>query len=81
MVMVYTPGKKYECAEVSRIHFKMLIDESGQEYLLVYDLGQQYLFAVERGEGERPDFIFIEEVMQIEEEMQLRRIGSIGLTN
>jgi hypothetical protein len=81
MVMVYTTGKKYECAEISRIHFKMLIDENGQEYLLVYDLGQKYLFAVERGEGERPDFTLIDQVMQIEEEVHRRRIGLVGYTN
>ncbi|MBP2637991.1 MAG: hypothetical protein H6Q72_3898 [Firmicutes bacterium] len=81
MVMVYTPGKKYECAEVSRIHLKMLIDENGQEYLLVYDLGQEYLFAATRGEGERLDFTLIDEVVQVEEEMQFGRIGVIGLTN
>ena len=81
MVMVYTLGKKYECAEVSRIHFKMLIDENGQEYLLVYDLGQQYLFAAARGKGERLEFTLLDEVVQIEEEMQFGRIGVIGLTN
>ena len=59
----------------------MLIDENGQEYLLVYDLGQQYLFAVGRGEGERPAFTLIDEVMQIEEDIQLRRIGLIGVAN
>jgi len=47
----------------------------------VYDLGQQYLFAVGRGEGERPAFTLIDEVMQIEEDIQLRRIGLIGVAN
>lgn len=59
----------------------MLTDEQRQEYLLVYALGWQYLFAVERGEGERPDFTLIDEVMQIEEDIQLWRIGLRELAN
>ena len=81
MVMVYTPGKKYECAEVGRIHFKMLIDENGQEYLLVYDLGQEYLFAAARGVGERLEFTLLDKVVQVEEEMQFKRIEVISYTN
>lgn len=36
MVRIYASGKESECTEVSRIQFKMLIDETGQEYLLMY---------------------------------------------
>ena len=49
---IVSVGRLRGSAEVSRIYFKMLLDENGQEYLLVYDLGQEYLFAVgEDGKG------------------------------
>ncbi|WP_094602993.1 hypothetical protein SPSIL_024590 [Sporomusa silvacetica DSM 10669] len=74
MVTVYTPGKKFECAEVNLVQFKLLIDETGQEFLLMYDLNRQYLYTLQRVEGERPDFTYIDEVIQIEEELQRRKI-------
>lgn len=76
MVTLYTAGKKYECAEVKQIQCKMLITGTGQEYLLMYDFAnQQYLYTVQRGEGERPEFTFIDKVIQIEDELQRKRIG------
>lgn len=69
MMTVYMPGKKYECAEVKKIRLKMLITENGDEYMLMYDFaGQQYLYAVARGEGEKPEFNCIGKVILVEEE-------------
>ncbi|MBP2635583.1 MAG: hypothetical protein H6Q72_1490 [Firmicutes bacterium] len=70
MVTVYTPGKKFECAEVNPIQFKLLITETGQEYLLMYDLSRQYLYSLQRLEGERPDFTYVAEVIRLETEVQ-----------
>ncbi|MBP2635578.1 MAG: hypothetical protein H6Q72_1485 [Firmicutes bacterium] len=74
MVTVYTPGKKLECAEVNPIQFKLLITETGQEYLLMYCLSRQYLYSLQRLEGDRPDFTFIDEVSRLEEEPQYSSI-------
>ena len=74
MVTVYTPGKKYECAEVNPIQFKLLIAETGQEYLLMYGLSRQYLYSLQHLEGDRPDFTYIDEVSRLEEEPQYSSI-------
>lgn len=68
MVTVFTPGKKFECAEVSPIQFKLLIAETGQEYLLMFDLSRQYLYSLQRLAGDRPDFTYIDEVVRLETE-------------
>ena len=74
MVTVYTPGKKLECAEVNPIQFKLLITETGQEYLLMYGLSRQYLYSLQHQEDDRPDFTYIDEVIQLEEEPQYTSI-------
>ena len=66
MVTLYLPDKQIECAEVRPIKFKMLITENGHEYLLLYDWGQQHLYAVKRGEGEQPEFAHIDKVMRVD---------------
>jgi len=68
MVMVYTPGNKFECVELKQVQFKLLIDENGQQYLMMYDLGQQYLYGVQHRKRDQPDFTYIDEVIHIEEE-------------
>ena len=70
MVMVYTPGKKYECVELKQVQFKMLVDVAGHEYLMMNDFGQQHLYAVQYGKGEELDFSYIDSVVSVEEEQE-----------
>jgi hypothetical protein len=70
MIMVYTPGKKYECVELKQIQFKLLVDGAGHEYLLMNDLGQQHLYAVQYVKGEELDFSYIDSVITVEEEQE-----------
>ncbi|WP_371362779.1 hypothetical protein SRRS_38490 [Sporomusa rhizae] len=70
MVTLYLPDKEIECAEVRPVKFKMLITENGHEYLLLYDWGQQHLYAVKRGEGEQLEFTYIDKTIRVEEELQ-----------
>jgi hypothetical protein len=85
MVTVYTPGRKFECAEVNPIQFKLLITETGQEYLLMYGLSRQYLYTLQRVEGDRPDFTYNDEVLQFDEEPQrtsiLQNLSKISIIN
>lgn len=65
MVTLHIDGKEIECAEVNPVKLKMLITEGGQEYLLINDWGQQHLYTVHRGEGDRPDFTYIDKAVNI----------------
>ncbi|WP_371365321.1 hypothetical protein SRRS_01530 [Sporomusa rhizae] len=75
MVTLYIADEKIECAEVKPIKLTMLITGNGEEYLLVHDWGRQHLFAVQRGKGEQPEFVYIDKVIRVEEETQYRRIA------
>ncbi|WP_371363279.1 hypothetical protein SRRS_42110 [Sporomusa rhizae] len=75
MVTLHIADKEIECAEVRPIKLTMLITESGQEYLLINDWGRQHLYAVRRGEKERPEFAYIDQVVRVEEEPRFRRIA------
>ncbi|MBP2638067.1 MAG: hypothetical protein H6Q72_3974 [Firmicutes bacterium] len=77
MVMVCTPGKKFEGVEIKHVQFKLLITEIGEEYLLMYDFADQlYLYAVQQGEGgQQPEFTYIDKVTWVEEEPQRRTIS------
>ncbi|WP_094607298.1 hypothetical protein SPSIL_036020 [Sporomusa silvacetica DSM 10669] len=81
MVMVYTPGKKYECVEIKPVQFKLLIDGAGQEYLLMHDLGRQHLFAVQHREGEQLDFTYIDNVTSVEEEQECWKRWTAGFVS
>ncbi|CQR74354.1 hypothetical protein SOV_24800 [Sporomusa ovata DSM 2662] len=82
MVMVYTPGNKFECVELKQVQFKLLIDETGQQYLLMYDFGQQYLYGVQYRKRNQPDFTYIDEVIHIEEEpLRKSRFQKLSRTN
>lgn len=65
MVTLHIDDKKIECAEVNPVKLKMLITEGGQEYLLMNDWGQQHLYTVHRGKGDRPDFTYIDKAVTI----------------
>ncbi|WP_371361907.1 hypothetical protein SRRS_32020 [Sporomusa rhizae] len=75
MVTLHIADKKIECAEVKPIKLTMLITANGQEYLLLYDWGQKHLYAVNRGKGDQPEFVYIDKVIRVEEEPRIKRIA------
>ncbi|WP_371363466.1 hypothetical protein SRRS_43590 [Sporomusa rhizae] len=74
MVTLHIADKEIECAEVRPIKLTMLITEGGQEYLLINDWGQQYLYAVAREEGAQPQFTYIDQVVRVEEAYKSYRL-------
>ncbi|WP_371367124.1 hypothetical protein SRRS_12120 [Sporomusa rhizae] len=75
MVTLHIADKEIECAEVRPIKLTMLITENGEEYLLINDWGQQYLYAVTREGGAQPQFTYIDQVVRVEEEPRYGRIA------